>query len=91
MNGGNQLKKKLKIYNYIMKMEPVKHKNFKIGNYEYDSRINFYWFKIIDRNFHIILRNLIRFSYILYKYNEIINKYDYKIFNFKVYKRDKNI
>ena len=72
-------------------MEPVKRKNFKIGNYEYDSRINYYWFKNIDRYFHIISHNLKRFTKILYDYDKIIKEYDYKIFNYKVYKRDKNI
>ena len=47
-------------------MEPVKHKNFKIGNYEYDRRINFHWSKIIDRHFHIIYRKLKK-NYLYFK------------------------
>ena len=65
-------------------MDLDKRKYFKIGDYIYDSKRNFHWFKIIDRKFYTILKLLKRFSYILYKYNEIINKYDYKIFNYKV-------
>ena len=35
-------------------MIPFNGKYFKIGDYVYDSRRNFYWFKIIDKHFHEI-------------------------------------
>ena len=37
-------------------------KYFKIGIYKYNSKINFYWFKNIDKYFSIISDNLDRFS-----------------------------
>ena len=40
----------------------VKQKYFKIGDYVYDSRRNFYWFKIIDNHFHEIALYLEKFQ-----------------------------
>ena len=58
----------------------VKQKYFKIGDYVYDSRRNFYWFKIIDNHFHEIALYLEKFQKILYDYDNNIIKHNYKDF-----------
>ena len=68
-------------------MVSVKRKYYKINGYVYDSRRNFYWFKIIDGHFYEILIKLKRFSKIIFDYNENIHKFGYKVFNQKYDKK----
>ena len=49
-------------------MEPVKRKDFKIGDYIYDSKRNFNWFKIIDNHFYGILK---KFKKILFYFTSL--------------------
>ena len=70
-------------------MDLDKRKYFKIGDYIYDSKRNFHWFKIIDRKFYTILKLLKRFHHILYIYNKNILRYKHKYFNHKDYKKNK--
>ena len=37
-------------------MDLDKRKYFKIGDYEYDCKRNFHWFKIIDNHFYVIIK-----------------------------------
>ena len=55
-------------------MEPVKRKNFKVGNYEYDSKINYYWLRIIDGYFNRINSYLEKFYKILYELSSKFNR-----------------
>ena len=77
-----------KIYN-IIKMEPVKRKEFEIGDYVYDNKRNFHWFKIIDNHFHEMSFYLEEFLKILYNYHDNIIKHKYK--DFDDHKNDKKI
>ena len=56
-------------------MEPVKRKEFEIGDYVYDSKRNFHWFKIIDNHFHEIIKLLKRFIIILQLYDDNIFRF----------------
>ena len=64
-------------------MVSVKRNYYKIHDYEYDSRRNFYWFKIIDGHFYEILNKLLRFRKIIHDYSNNIRKKNIKDFNHK--------
>ena len=64
-------------------MDLDKRKYFKIGNYKYNSKINFYLFNIVDRHFHEIAYYLEKFKKNLYDYSDNIINRDYKDFDHK--------
>ena len=68
-------------------MVSVKQKEFKIGDYVYDSKRKFHWFKIIDNHFYSILKLLKRFITILQLYDDNTFRFKHKYFNHKDYKK----
>ena len=66
-------------------MVSVKRKDFKIGDYVYDSRRNFYWFKIIDGYFKTILIQLLKFMNIVNEYCKNIFVHNRSKYSFEIY------